>query len=105
MTKRVTKRLLLLFVVAVVGVVIAKKLQDRPEEGSVPAPAFPRLEPLVAETLPAQDTPEVPRAHTLRPSPVPRARPLWTASADSDGTGRHHAAQEQGSSDGNETAG
>lgn len=105
MTKRVAKRLLLLVVVAVVGVVIAKKLQDRPEEESAPAPVFLRPEPLVAETMAAQDTPEVPRAHTLRPSPVPRERPLWTASADSDGAGRHHAAQEQDGSDGNETAG
>ena len=98
-----TKRILLLTLLTLAGAAVAKRRLDRwsdapPVLSSVPEP--PRV---VAETLePAQESPdaspepatpatEQPAAHTLRPSPVPRERPMWTPPAEGGSTGRHAA--------------
>lgn len=113
-----TKRLLTAIVLAAVGAVVARKArarratvwtmapaptpllvaetpQPRTEEGSAPAEALEPEEALQAKAVTESDTTaDKPHAHTRRPSPVPRDRPLWTPPADAAGSGRHAAPQE-----------
>ena len=95
------KKLLSVIVVAALGVVVARKFREHSAESGAPLAAVPR--PIPAETLgvPAEVAPqaepqpptplqvEPEERHALRPSPVPRERPVWSPPAEGTSTGKH----------------
>jgi len=105
------KKLLMLIVVAAVGAVVTKKLRRQPD-ASVAAPAALPVR-VAAETLevrtelppepevqplPAPQPEPTEERHALRPSPVPRERPVWSPPVKESSTGKH-AAHERDSED------
>ncbi len=99
-----TKRILLLILLTLAGAAVVKRRQNRWSDVPPVLSAVPEPPRVAAETLePAQESPvapaepaatpaaEQPAAHTLRPSPVPRERPMWTPPAEGGSTGRHAA--------------
>ena len=94
------KKLLLIGAVAAVGAAVARMLRARQDAWIDAPPVVPQRIP--AETLElrtelppeaepeAQPEPQEER-HALRPSPVPRDRPVWTPPAQGRSSGKHAA--------------
>ncbi len=95
-----TKKLLLMLMVAAVGAVVAKKLRAQPDvRPAVPARIPAETLEVRAERPPAPESETQPEPesepteerHALRPSPVPRERPVWSPPVAGGSTGKHAA--------------
>jgi hypothetical protein len=103
-----TKKLLLMIMVAAVGAVVAKKLRAQPDARlDVPARIPAETLEVRAEQPPAPEPETQPESepteerHALRPSPVPRERPVWSPPVAGGSTGKHAAhGQDDTGSDG-----
>ncbi len=94
------KKLLLMGAVAAVGAAVARVLRARQDAWIDAPPAVPQRIP--AETLevrtelppePERETQPEPQEerHALRPSPMPRDRPVWTPPSQGRSSGKHAA--------------